>query len=199
MQLLSNKLILLQPPTPPPRCQTPIYFGAWSGSSRPAGEHVASPSDRDLQGPAPPAGGALGDGGRGLGGGGGAWGPRVRTRERPGRCLGRSRTAACAPPRPLPTFLCSGEGVLAAPRPRCAAHPAGAGPGEAPRQGRGGTWAGECGCALGSPGRGRGEERSRGGMGGEMGRSERRPGRGARRGQPGGSAALAACLLPFAR
>lgn len=130
-------------PHPPPRCQTPTYFGAWAGSSRPAGEHVAPPSDRDLQGRAPPACGALGDGGRGLGGGGGAWGPGVGTRERPGRCLGRSCTAACAPPRPLPTFLCSGEGVLAAPRPLCAAHPAGAGPGEAPRWGRGGTWAGE--------------------------------------------------------
>lgn len=66
---------------------------------------------------------------------------------------------ARAPPRPLPAFLCSGAGVLAAPRPRCAAHPAGGGPGERRGVGarpRSGAEARGTRCAsLRSPGAGR--------------------------------------------
>lgn len=57
---------------------------------------------------------------------GGARGPWVGSRNCPGRCLDWGCTKACAP-RPLPTFLCSGAGVLAVPGPGCTAHLAGGG------------------------------------------------------------------------
>lgn len=102
---------------------------------------------------------------------GGACGPRVSARQRPG---GRP-APACAPARPVPTFLCSGAGVLAVRRPCCAAHSAGGGS-------RGGAALGArrgraCGCARGSVCRGvagRGEAGRRAAAAGGRDRARRR-------------------------
>lgn len=58
------------------------------------------------------------------------WQAKTSTQDAPfGQRLDAPRGGPRASPAP-PAFLCSGAGVLAAPRPRCAAHPAGGGPGE---------------------------------------------------------------------
>lgn len=92
------------------------------------------------------------------------WQAGISTQDAPlGQRLDAPRGGQRASSAP-PAFLCSGAGVLAALRPRCAAHPAGGGPGERrgvgarPQSGAEACWA-EFG-ALRSPGAGWPEARA---------------------------------------